>query len=73
MFQDLGFVQPSATHLLQPLDVAVFKTLKQGWTAEVQQWRINHQCEELKRTDFVVSLKEVIQKRLTSDIIANRF
>lgn len=31
---------PNATHLLQPMDVAVFRTLKSSWKEEVMKWRI---------------------------------
>lgn len=33
---------PNATHLLQPMDVAVFRTLKEGWKKKVQEWRIKN-------------------------------
>lgn len=33
---------PNATHLLQPMDVAIFRVLKEGWKKSVHQWRINH-------------------------------
>lgn len=64
---------PNATHLIQPLDVAVFRTLKQGWSEEVHAWRINHQCEELKKTDFAPLLDAVIRKRITPSILSNGF
>lgn len=33
---------PNATHLLQPMDVAVFRTLKENWKKKVHEWRIKN-------------------------------
>jgi hypothetical protein len=30
---------PNATHILQPLDIAVFHPLKAAWRAVLQKWR----------------------------------
>lgn len=35
----------NSTHKIQPMDVAVCRTLKAGWKENVQQWRMkNHFC-----------------------------
>ncbi|CAK1542640.1 unnamed protein product [Leptosia nina] len=60
---------PNATHLLQLLDVAVFKPLKVAWRKRVHMWRIEKiQSEEghaLKKKDFAILLKEVMEESLT--------
>lgn len=38
---------PNATHLLQPMDVAVFRSLKSGSKEQVCSWRIRNQHEIL--------------------------
>lgn len=68
---------PNATHLLQPLDVAVFKPLKVAWRKRVHMWRIEKiQSEEghaLKKKDFAKLLKEVMEESLTPSILVNGF
>ena len=32
-------LQPNATHLLQPLDVAVFSSLKRLWRVILDEWK----------------------------------
>lgn len=68
---------PNATHLLQPLDVAVFKPLKVAWRKRVHRWRIEKiQSEEghaLKKKDFAKLLKEVMDESLTPSILVNGF
>ena len=38
---DIHFVMlpPNATHILQPLDVAVFSSLKQSWRVILDEWK----------------------------------
>ena len=38
---------PNATHILQPLDVAVFGPMKAKWKSFCRQWRIDHEGQEL--------------------------
>ncbi|XP_028039534.1 uncharacterized protein LOC114249992 [Bombyx mandarina] len=68
---------PNATHLLQPLDVAVFKPSKVAWRKRVHMWRIEKiQSEEghaLKKKDFAKLLKEVMEESLTPSILVNGF
>lgn len=50
---------PNATHLIQPMDVAVFRTLKAGWRQKIYQWRLeNISNPVVKKTDFVHCLKK---------------
>lgn len=64
---------PNATHLLQPMDVAVFRTLKSGWKEQVSAWRLEHQHEILRRRDFAPLLQAAIQERVTPNILENGF
>lgn len=32
---------PNTTHLLQPMDIAVFRSLKENWKNEVHRWRLS--------------------------------
>lgn len=65
---------PNATHLLQPMDVAVFRTLKEHWKKKVHEWRIsNLEAPILKKKDFPKLLKEVIDTTLNATIFENGF
>lgn len=64
---------PNSTHLLQPLDVAVFKTLKAGWKERISEWRLANNNPDLKRHQFAPLLDEVLKNRITSQILKNGF
>lgn len=63
---------PNATHLLQPLDVAVFHPLKSNWKKAVHDWRIKHCHEKLKKEDFCPLLEKAL-KTITSNMLTNGF
>lgn len=63
---------PNATHLIQPMDVAVFHTLKTSWRQEVANFRINHDGLQVQKFDFPQVLKAALQ-HVTPEIIINGF
>ena len=48
---------PNATHILQPLDVAVFHPLKTAWKKTVNHWRLENNGSRLKKEMFAPLLK----------------
>lgn len=64
---------PNCTHLIQPLDVAVFGPVKKEWASVVHKWRISKGLERLTKYNFPPLLKEVLDKRLKAETIANGF
>lgn len=64
---------PNATHLLQPMDVAVFRTLKSGWKEQVNLWRAENQHELLRRRDFAPLLNAALTDRVTPTVLENGF
>ncbi|CAH0560708.1 unnamed protein product [Brassicogethes aeneus] len=65
---------PNATHLIQPMDVAVFRSLKGGWKDAVHQWRIDHcQSPVLRKIHFCPLLEKVLADKLTPSILKNGF
>lgn len=40
---------PNSTHILQPMDLSVFKPLKQYWKKAVNNWKIEHLGQVLKK------------------------
>lgn len=51
---------PNATHLLLPMDVAVFHTLKVSWRQKVADWRIANEGAQLTKQVFPGILKSVL-------------
>ena len=64
----------NTTHILQPMDVAVFHTLKENWKQNVHKWHSNHLDDPiLKKKDFAKLLKKVVDKHVTHSVLANSF
>jgi hypothetical protein len=70
---ELVALLPNATHLLQPLDVAVFHPLKNAWKKAVTEWRFEHASQKLKKEDFPPMLQSVIKSTLKPETIQNGF
>lgn len=64
---------PNSTHVLQPLDVAIFKPLKQSWSRKVHDWRMKHCHEHLTKYIFAPMLKEVLDQSLKEKTVQNGF
>lgn len=43
---------PNSTHLLQPMDVAVFRPLKNAWKKEVRNWRMENSGNKFQKHNF---------------------
>lgn len=65
---------PNATHLIQPMDVAVFRTLKSGWKDSVKDWRNrNFNNPVLKKRHFAPLLKKSIESKVSTEVVKNGF
>lgn len=64
---------PNATHLIQPMDISVFKTLKEAWKTHVTDWRNDHPMEIFKKLDFSPLLEKAIKHSITPDVLRNGF
>lgn len=49
---------PNATHIMQPLDVAVFKPLKSLWYRRATSWRLNHGGRPMRKDEFIGLFQE---------------
>ena len=64
---ELISLYPNATHILQPMDVAVFHPLKNGWKRGVQNYKIQNEGRKIRKESFGPLLKQVIQQTLFPD------
>lgn len=53
---------PNSTHILQPLDVAVFRSLKSVWKKVVQSWRSQNLGVKLDKEMFAPLLKKAFNE-----------
>ncbi|XP_071653661.1 uncharacterized protein [Temnothorax longispinosus] len=70
---ELIALYPNATHILQPLDVAVFHPLKSMWKKTVNQWRFENCGDRLKKEQFAPLLKVALDSLDLTATIRNGF
>lgn len=58
---------PNCTHVIQPLDVAVFHPVKVSWAKAVHEWRMSKDGERLSKFNFPVLLKTVLDKSMKEE------
>lgn len=63
---------PHTSHLLQPLDLAVFKSLKDTWDKELVVWQRRNMGHKIPKKKFSELLGSV-WKNLSPDVIKNGF
>ena len=60
---------PNATHILQPLDAAVFGPMKAKWKSFCRQWRIDHEGQEKNKENVPIALNSfIIDPSMTNNI-----
>lgn len=64
---------PNATHILQPLDVAVFHPVKEKYREVLRQWRIDNNVIDVKKPMFAPVLKLTLDSIDLTNIIKNGF
>lgn len=63
---------PNSTHILQPMDLSVFRPLKGHWKKAVTQWKMENLCKILRKENFAPVLQKAL-KNVTKDCIQNGF
>ncbi|XP_074106388.1 uncharacterized protein LOC141532112 [Cotesia typhae] len=58
---ELVALYPNSTHILQPLDVAVFHPVKTAWKKTVDEHRIESNGQSLKKDNFAPLLNKALQ------------
>lgn len=75
--KDVGIILiallPNSTHTLQPLDVGLFKSLKQSWKECVRTWKMKNDSRKLDREDFATVLKICLEKFNSQSLAENAF
>lgn len=73
--KDVGIILiallPNSTHTLQPLDVGLFKSLKQSWKECVRTWKMKNDSRKLDREDFATVLKICLEKFNSQSLAEN--
>ncbi|KMQ88832.1 tigger transposable element-derived protein 6-like protein, partial [Lasius niger] len=64
---------PNSTHILQPMDVAMFHPLKKAWKNVIHDWRMEHNAAALKREAFPLVLKKAIDSINSAKNLQNGF
>ena len=60
---------PNATHILEPLNVAVFGLMKAKWKSFCRQWRIDYKGQEINKENVSVALNSfIINSSMRSNI-----
>lgn len=64
---------PNATHIIQPLDVSVFRALKSGWKVTVDNWKDKSNNRVLTRAKFPQLFESVVNEKANPKVIQNGF
>lgn len=69
---ELLALYPNSTHLIQPMDVAVFRPLKGFWKKSVRQWHIDNNGLRLRKENFGPVFERALNN-VTPETIKNGF
>lgn len=70
---ELVSLYANSTHILQPMDVAVFKALKAAYKKMVQKWRQENDLQPLTKYHFAEVLKNAIDSLKMDKILQSGF
>ncbi|KAF2886793.1 hypothetical protein ILUMI_19380, partial [Ignelater luminosus] len=70
---ELVALYPNVTHILQPLDVAVFHPLKSGWKKGMQSYKMENDGAKIKKENFSPLLATVLDQSIKSETIREDF
>lgn len=63
---------PNSTHIIQPMDDAVFRPMKVSWKNQVKSWKMENPKQVMKKEHFAPNLKAAFQN-ITADTIKTDF
>jgi len=66
-------LKPNSTHILQPMDVALFGPLKCSWKKKVNEYRNQYEQLSVRKKDFAFLLKNTLETLNLCKILKNGF
>ncbi|XP_051166325.1 uncharacterized protein LOC127284737 [Leptopilina boulardi] len=66
-------LHPNATHIMQPLDVSLFRTLKANWKKKVETFCRNSFAVGIQKSQFAPLLKETLDSMNLETVLRNGF
>lgn len=70
---ELVALYPNATHILQPMDVSVFRPVKMAWKTTVNQYRVENKQSAVAKEDFGLLLNKALDNVDISKCLRNGF
>ncbi|XP_066593595.1 uncharacterized protein [Prorops nasuta] len=70
---ELIALYPNATHVMQPMNVALFHPLKVSYRDAVREWRFQNDGQQLTKVYFAKVLKNALESLDTKRILQNGF
>lgn len=70
---ELVALYPNATHIIQPMDVVVFKPLDGSWEKKVQDWKIRNNYAKIDKKDVAPILCDSINSIDYTDLLQKGF
>ncbi|KYN00251.1 hypothetical protein ALC62_08986 [Cyphomyrmex costatus] len=70
---ELISLYPNSTHITQPMDVTLFRPLKNAWKKTVCNWRVQNDGKAMQKSEFASLLKIAIESINTEKILSNGF
>ncbi|XP_011699153.1 PREDICTED: uncharacterized protein LOC105456648, partial [Wasmannia auropunctata] len=70
---ELVALHPNSTHIIQPMDVSLFKSLKTAWKQTISNYQIKFNQLSIQYQDFGTELKETLEGIGVTKILKNGF
>ena len=70
---ELISLYPNSTHITQPMDVALFRLLKETWKKAVTDWRMENGGIAIAKQNFAPILQTALQSLNLADILSHGF
>ncbi|XP_046145944.1 MFS-type transporter clz9-like [Osmia bicornis bicornis] len=64
---------PNSTHITQPMDVALFRPLKEAWKKAVTDWRMQNGGKAVKKQNFAPVLQTALHSLNVKNILTQGF
>ena len=70
---ELLALPPNLTHILQPLDVGIFRSFKSKMRSTLESYLVSHRTRKLNNAQFIQMLSQTVIATFTSDSIKSAF